>query len=340
MEKYKHTILIVDDAPDNLEILDGVLNEDYYIKVARSGKIALKIAEQTCPDLILLDIMMPEMDGYEVCKRLKCNPITKKIPIIFVSARNEVINEARGLEIGAVDYITKPINASIVLSRVRTHIALYNQKRELELQVLEKTRELIDTRVEIIRRLGIAAEFKDNVTGMHIYRVSHYCKTIALKYGFPESEANLLLDISPMHDIGKIGISDNLLLKPGKLTEEEFEIIKTHTLIGARIIGEHSSELLKTAKVIALEHHERWDGTGYPNGLKGEEINIFARITAVADVFDALTSKRPYKDAWTIHEASDYLKSQAGKHFDPNIITAFFFGLEDILKIKEKYSEE
>lgn len=338
MEK-KQTVLIVDDTPDSIEILEGVLNEDYYIKAAKNGKMAIKIAELTCPDIILLDIMMPDMDGYEVCKRLKNNPITKAIPVIFISARGDAINEARGFEIGAVDYITKPISASIVLSRVKTHLALYNQNRALEIQVAEKTKELTETRIEIIRRLGMAAEYRDNETGMHIYRVSEFCRIIALNYGFPENEADLLLNVSPMHDIGKIGISDTILKKPDKLSKEEFDIVKQHTNIGASIIGDHNSELLRTARIVALEHHEKWNGSGYPNGLAGDDINIFARITAVADVFDALTSKRPYKEAWKVEDALDYIRTESGKHFDPKVVDAFFKGLDCILLIKEKYFE-
>ncbi len=335
----KQTVLIVDDTPDSIEILEGVLNDNYSIKAARNGKMALKIAEKTTPDIILLDIMMPEMDGYEVCKRLKSNPITKAIPVIFISAKGDAINEARGLEIGAVDYITKPISASIVLSRVKTHLALYNQNRALEIQVAEKTKELTETRIEIIRRLGMAAEFRDNETGMHIYRVSEFCKMIALNYGFPEAEAELLLNIAPMHDIGKLGVQDSILQKPGRLTPEEFEVVKQHTIIGAKIIGDHKSDLLKTARIVALEHHEKWDGTGYPYGKSGEDINIFARITAVADVFDALTSKRPYKEAWSIEDALEHIKNQSGKHFDPKVVDAFFKGIREVYQIKERYSE-
>jgi putative two-component system response regulator len=332
MEK-KQTVLIVDDTPDSIEILEGVLNETYHIKVAKSGEMALRIAEKTSPDIILLDIVMPHMDGYEVCKRLKSNPITKGIPIIFVSAKGDAFNEARGLEIGAVDYITKPISASIVLSRVKTHLSLYSQSKALEFQVAEKTKELTETRIEIIRRLGMAAEF------MHIYRVSEFCKTIALNYGFPENEAELLLNVSPMHDIGKLGVPDSILQKPGKLTEDEFEVVKKHTIIGATIIGDHESDLLRTAKMVALEHHERWDGKGYPRGLVGIETNIFARITALADVFDALTSKRPYKEAWKTEDALDYIRQESGKHFDPKVVEAFFNGVDRIYEIQDRYKE-
>ncbi len=336
MEK-RHTVLIVDDTPDSIEILEGVLNDSYSIKAARSGKMALKIAEKTLPDIILLDIVMPEMDGYEVCRRLKSNPLTKAIPIIFISAKDDAVNEARGLEVGAVDYITKPISAAIVLSRVKTHLALYDQTRALEIQVAEATKEIMETRVEIIRRLGIAAEFRNNETGMHIYRVSEFCREIARSYGFPEREADLLLNVSPMHDIGKLGIPDAILQKPGKLTAEEFEQVKQHTVMGAQIIGDHASEMLQTARIVALEHHEKWDGSGYPYGLAGENINIYARVTAVADVFDALTSRRPYKEAWPVEEAFAYIQQEAGRHFDPAVAAAFLTSREAVYQIKGKY---
>lgn len=336
MEK-RHTVLIVDDTPDSIEILEGVLNDSYSIKAAKSGSMALKIAEKTLPDIILLDIVMPEMDGYEVCRRLKRNPLTKAIPIIFISAKDDAVNEARGLEVGAVDYITKPISAAIVLSRVKTHLALYDQTRALEIQVAEATKEIMETRVEIIRRLGIAAEFRNNETGMHIYRVSEFCREIARSYGFPEREADLLLNVSPMHDIGKLGIPDAILQKPGKLTAEEFEQVKQHTVMGAQIIGDHVSEMLQTARIVALEHHEKWDGSGYPYGLAGENINIYARVTAVADVFDALTSRRPYKEAWPIEEAFAYIQQEAGHHFDPAVAAAFFNSREAVYRIKGKY---
>lgn len=340
MNNKNQTILIVDDTIENIQILDDVLNKYYDIKVAKNGKTAIKVAEKFVPDLILLDIMMPEISGYEVCEKLKANIKTRKIPIIFISTKNHIVDEAKGFELGAVDYISKPVSEAIVLSRVRTHLALYNQNKELEKLVEIKTKELTETRYEIIKRLGIAAEYKDNETGMHIYRVSNYCKIIALNYGLSEEDADLIFNVSSMHDIGKIGIPDNILLKPGKLTKEEFEIVKEHTNIGSRIIGEQNSELLKIAKIVAKEHHEKWDGTGYPDKLKKEEINIFARITAVADVFDALTSHRPYKEAWSIDKALELIKNESGKHFDPKVVRAFFMGIDQILLTKEVYPED
>lgn len=336
----KQTVLVVDDTPENIDILDGILNTEYNVKVAINGMMALKIAEKILPDIILLDIMMPGIDGYEVCKKLKENPLTRKIPVIFVTARDQVIDEENGFKAGAVDFIIKPVSASIVKARVRTHLDLYDQKKILEMLVFEKTKEVLDTRLEIIKILGRAAEHRDNETGFHLVRMSNYCKIIARNYGFPESESELLKEASILHDIGKIGIPDNILQKPGILTEEEWTIIRNHTFMGANIIGEHNSQLMKIARAIALEHHERWDGMGYPRGLKGEDISIYARITAIADVFDALTVKRPYKEAWPVEKAVSFINSEAGKQFDPRVIHAFNSNLEELLRIRELYLDD
>jgi putative two-component system response regulator len=336
----KHVVLIVDDISDNVEILDEILNHKYIVKIAKNGERALEIAQKIKPDIILLDIIMPKMDGYEVCRRLKMNPDTSKIQVIFVTAKGEDIDEANGFEIGAVDFITKPIKEAIVLARVKTHIALYNQNMELERKVLERTRELAETRFEIIKRLAIAAEYKDIDTGMHIFRIGNYCKIIGLNYGLNESDADLLREVSSMHDVGKIGIPDSILQKPGKLDGFEFETVKTHCDIGVKIIGEHDSVLLKMAKIIAKEHHEKWNGTGYPDKLSGVDIHLFARIVAVADVFDALTTKRPYKEPWPLKDAIQLIRSEAGKHFDPAIVNAFDKGIADIIRIKEAWCKE
>ena len=298
-----YSILVVDDTIENLDILSILFKDDYDVKVATNGHLAIKIAKSSPPDIILLDIMMPEMNGYEVCLNLKSDPLTKKIPIIFITAKDQDIDEVNGFALGAVDYITKPISPLVTKARVRTHLALNNQKKELEKSVKEKTKELYETRLEIIRKLSMAAEFKDYATGKHIERVSRFSYVIGKIYGLDENQCDLLMCAAPMHDIGKIGIPDYILKKPAKLTTEEFDIIKTHTEIGGTIIGTSDDELLKTAKIIALQHHEKWDGEGYPRGLKGEDISIYARITAIADVFDALTNIRPYKDAW-INEKS------------------------------------
>jgi putative two-component system response regulator len=337
----KQCILVVDDSPENIDLLSEVLRDDYRIRIATSGEKALKIVySDEPPDLILLDIMMPGLSGLEICRRLKANPDRRRIPIIFVTAMTSTEDEQRGLETGAVDYITKPISPPIVKARVRTHLALYDQSRELERMVRQRTHELLTTRQQIIRRLGRAAEFKDNETGNHVLRMSHYARIIAIAHGLGEEAANIIFNTAPMHDIGKIGIPDAILLKPGKLDAAEWDIMHQHPIMGAEIIGKHDNELLETSRVIALTHHEKWDGSGYPQNLKGEEIPLEGRIVAIADVFDALVSVRPYKGAVPVEDALDYLYGQSGQHFDPRLIEAFRQALPEILRIKEIYADE
>lgn len=337
----KQTILVVDDVPENIEILDGILRSQYKVKAALSGEKALKIAMQAdVPDLILLDVMMPDMNGYEVCKQLKEQSHTRNIPVIFVTAMGQIEDEARGFELGAVDYITKPISPAVVRARVRTHLALYDQHRLLEQRVQERTRELQATRLEIIRRLGRAAEYKDNETGLHVIRMSHYCRLIAQTSGMNAEDVELLFNAAPMHDVGKIGIPDHILRKPGKLNPDEWEIMKKHAEIGARIIGKHSSELLETARILALTHHEKWNGHGYPSRLRAEDIPITGRIVAIADVFDALTSVRPYKAAWPVEKAVALIRDERGEHFDPTLVDCFLAVLPEISKVKVEYAED
>lgn len=335
----KASVLVVDDTPANIDILVGILGDSYALKVAIDGPRALAIARKTPPDIILLDVMMPGMSGYEVCEQLKQDPMTAHIPVIFVTALSEVTDEARGFELGAVDYITKPVSAPLVQARVKTHLALYDQKRLLEQQVRERTAELENTRFEIIRRLGRAAEYKDNETGLHVVRMSHYARLLAKQAGLPEAFCELLYNAAPMHDIGKIGTPDAVLKKPGKLDEEEWLIMREHAAIGAEIIGEHSDPLLTMARTIALTHHERWDGSGYPNGLVGEAIPLEGRLVAIADVFDALTSVRPYKTAWTTAQAMGMLKQQSGSHFDPDLVGHFEAILPEVERIRASYLE-
>jgi len=336
----KQTILVVDDAPENIDVLTGILSHDYKIKAAINGNKALKISLSSPPDLILLDIMMPGMDGYEVCRKLKEDPRTKNIPVIFVTAKGEVTDEMHGFELGAVDYIVKPVSPPIVLARTKAQLALYDQSRVLELKVKQRTAELDDSRSEIIHRLGRAAEFKDNETGMHVIRMSNYSRIIAKEIGMNDTDADVLLNAAPMHDIGKIGIPDNVLLKPGKLDQDEWTLMMKHPEFGATIIGEHeNSELLNMARVVALTHHEKWNGKGYPNGLAGEEIPLVGRIVAIADVFDALTTERPYKDAWPVEKAVKLIEEESGQHFDPKLVVAFVKCLPEILQTKEKYAE-
>lgn len=320
-------LLVVDDEPTNLQVLRHVLQDDYRLLFAKDGQRALELAEKERPDLILLDVMMPGMTGHEVCQALKADPNLAAIPVIFVTALGDVDDEARGFELGAVDYITKPVTPPLVRARVRTHLSL------VHLDELQKTR------LQVVQRLGMAAEYKDNETGLHVIRMSHYSYVLALAAGFSASQADELLNAAPMHDVGKIGIPDHVLRKAGKLDEEEWAIMQQHVEIGARIIGEHDSGLLKTARIIALSHHEKWDGSGYPYGLKGEEIPIEGRIVAIADVYDALTSERPYKKAWTVEQALDKLREQSGRHFDPHLVALFIEHMPEILEIQKRWAE-
>ena len=340
MDRTPATVLVVDDTPMNIDILREALAPAYRVKVATSGVRALEIAAQPDrPDLILLDIMMPGMDGYEVLTRLKDDPFTRNIPVLFVTAKDDPEDELRGFALGCADFITKPISAPRVQARVHTHLALHDQSRALEAQVQARTLELEATRLEIIQRLGRAAEFRDNETGMHVIRMSQVSKLIALELGLPEAEAELLRQAAPMHDIGKIGIPDRVLLKPGKLDAEEWAIMRRHPEIGAGIIGAHPAPLLKLAAQVAFTHHERWDGTGYPRGLAGEAVPRAARIVAVADVFDALTSVRPYKEAWALATAVAHIQAGSGLHFEPRVVEAFQACLPQIEAVRAEFKD-
>ncbi|PJZ76572.1 HD domain-containing phosphohydrolase [Leptospira neocaledonica] len=320
-------ILVVDDEAANLQVLKQILQEDYRLFFAKDGLKAIELAISEKPNLILLDVMMPGMTGHETCKKLRNEATTSRIPVIFVTAMAEEEDEADGFEAGAVDYITKPVSPAIVKARVKTHLSLvWND-------------ELKETRLQIIQRLGLAAEYKDNETGLHVIRMSHYSQTLARALGYSQDTADKILHASPMHDIGKIGIPDSILQKPGKLDPEEWEIMKTHPSIGAEIIGDHDSLLLQMAKSIALNHHEKWDGSGYPNGIKGDAIPVEARIVTIADVFDALTTERPYKKAWSIEDAVNHIRKGAGSHFDPGLVPVFLNLMPDLLEIRERWAE-
>lgn len=336
----RQTILVADDTPENIDLLSALLRQDYRVKVATSGEKALAIVNSTePPDLILLDIMMPGMNGYEVCRRIKANPDRRGIPIIFVTAMTSIEDERLGLEVGAVDYITKPISPPIVAARVRTHLALYDQTRVLEDRVRARTAELFASRQQIIRRLGRAAEFRDNETGNHVIRMSYYARLIAQAIGLGPEATELLFNTASMHDIGKIGIPDAVLLKPGPLSKAEWAVMRQHPEIGAEIIGEHDDELLQTARTIALTHHERFDGSGYPRGLIGEDIPLFGRIVAIADVFDALMTARPYKPAMPIDETLQVMGRNTGLHFDPALMEVLPSVLPDMLRINATYAD-
>ena len=338
----KPTVLVIDDTPSNLDVLTGILKDAYQVKVAINGHIGIKIAKTIPqPDLILLDIMMPDIDGFEVCRQLKSQPNTAHIPIIFVTAKIDPEDEVKGLSLGAVDYITKPITPEIARQRVKTHLSLYDQKRALYEQVQEKTEEIKLGLLETIKILGRAAEFKDNETGMHVLRMSHYCYVLAIAAGMPREDAETLRDAAPMHDIGKIGIPDAILLKPGKLDDQEWNVMRQHVEFGIEILGNHSnSKLMKTAVQVAQYHHEKWDGTGYPNQVSGEDIPLVGRIAAVADVFDALTANRPYKQAWSLEDTLALFEREKGKHFDPMVVDLLIQNLDQILSIKEQFKDE
>ena len=327
VEQRRPSVLIVDDEPANLQVLRSILQDSYQLQFARDGEKALELAHRSRPDLILLDVMMPNMSGLEVCRALKVSAETSAIPVIFVTALADTSDEASGLEAGAVDYITKPVSPAIVRARVKTHLSLV------------RTEELERTRLQIIQTLGKAAEYKDNETGMHVVRMSYFARELALAAGYPEAFADMLLSAAPMHDIGKIGIPDAVLRKPGKLDAEEWAVMRTHAEIGAQILEGSQGELLQMAARIARCHHEKWNGGGYPDGLAGEAIPLEARIVAIADVFDALTSVRPYKNAWPFEEAMQLIREESGQHFDPVLVEHFLSLSEKIKDIQKRWAD-
>ncbi|MBV6325367.1 HD-GYP domain-containing protein [Duganella violaceipulchra] len=320
-------ILAVDDEASNLQLLRHILQDQYRLLFAKDGPRALELARQERPQLILLDVMMPGMTGYEVCLQLKDDQATAAIPVIFVTALSDASDEVVGFEAGAVDYITKPVSPPIVRARVRTHLSLV------------RVDELARTRLEIVQRLGLAAEYKDNETGLHVIRMSHYSRILGRAAGMSEAEADDLLHAAPMHDVGKIGIPDNILQKPGPLETAEWKVMQTHAAIGGDIIGQHPGGMLAMAHQVAMTHHEKWDGSGYPNGLAGEQIPLVGRIVAIADVFDALTSARPYKPEWPLPQAVEYLEQQRGKHFDAELVDLFLTQMPALLEIKQRWAE-
>lgn len=338
----QHHILVVDDIEQNYLILQVILGKDYQLSWASSGLKALDMLKrgESKPDLILLDVMMPQLNGFETCQRLKESYITRNIPVIFMTALGEVRDEECGFEVGAVDYIVRPVNPGIVRARVKTHLALYDQQRELQRLVNERTEEIRHTQEVVIECLGRAAEYKDNETGRHVVRMSWYAYILAKAVGMDEQDAETLRQAAPMHDIGKIRIPDEILKCKGRLSADQMSLMKEHASYGAQLIGDHDSDLLKMAKTVALSHHEKWDGTGYPNGSQGDEIPLISRIVTIADVFDALTSRRPYKDAWSIDDAICYIEDKAGKDFDPELAPLVRESLPQIMQIYQQYADE
>ena len=357
----KPTVLVVDDTPDNLSLMSALLKDHYRVKVANSGERALRVVRgEAPPDLILLDIMMPGMSGYDVCQELKADPATRNIPIIFLTAMTGVEDEKKGLELGGADYITKPISPPIVMARVKTQLQmkaaadfLRDQNVFLEQEVVKRTREVMAIQDVTILAMASLAETRDSDTGNHIRRTQHYVKVLARQlqnhprfaHYLTDRNIELLFKSAPLHDIGKVGIPDRILLKPGRFEPHEFEIMKTHTTLGREAI-EHAEralgtqvEFLATAKEIAYAHQEKWDGSGYPLGIGGDDIPISARLMAVADVYDALISRRVYKEGMPHEQAVGIIADGRGSHFDPDIVDAFMAVREDFLAIARRFAD-
>jgi putative two-component system response regulator len=333
-------ILIVDDEPAIVRLLATILSSRGFssIKSVSDSREVIQLYQEFKPDLIILDLQMPYLNGFQIMEQLKQLNPDCFLPILVLSGQSERSTRLRALESGARDFLGKPVDQAEVMCRICNmlemwllHKDLHEQKKLLEEKVRERTKELRDSQLEIIHRLGRAAEYRDDDTGQHIVRMSRICERIAREAGMSEEECEIILNASPMHDIGKIGISDRILLKPGKLTDAEWEIIKTHTTIGAELLSGGRSEMIRIACKIALTHHEKWDGSGYPFGLKGEDIPLAGRICAIADVFDALISPRPYKKAWPIDEALQKIKEESGKHFDPQLVPIFLRIINEVL---------
>lgn len=357
---HKQTILVVDDTPDNLFLVSNLLKDLYSVKVANSGEKALKYLSETSllPDLILLDIMMPVLSGYDVIKKIKENPHLNNIPVVFLTAKSSIQDEKMGLEFGASDYITKPIYPPILLARVKTQLEnkaaadfLKDHNEFLEKEIQKRTREIVAIQDVTIFAMASLAETRDNETGNHIRRTSNYVRVLAKKLQthpkfkeyLTDEMINTLYKSAPLHDIWKIGIPDHILLKPGKLTPEEFEVMKTHTTLGKEAIEHAENQLgfqvdfLKTAKEIAYSHQEKYDGSGYPLGLKADEIPISARLMTVADVYDALISKRVYKESFDLNLAIEIMKDGRGTHFDPDMLDAFLEVKDEFEKIANSF---
>ncbi len=357
----KPMILVVDDTPENLMLMATLLRDRYRVRVASSGAKALMLAAaEVAPDLILLDIMMPEMDGYEVCRRLKDNPATAEIPVIFLTARTEVQDEEAGLKLGAVDFISKPISPAIVMARIETHLRLKassdflrDRAGFLEQEVNRRARDVIAIQDATVMSMASLAETRDVDTGHHIRRTQHFVRILAEKLSQCEGFADiltpdfitLLFRLAPLHDIGKVGIPDHILMKPGPLTSDEFSIMKTHTTLGASVL-EFSEKLLAEpipffihAKELTRSHHERWDGKGYPDGLSGTAIPLSARLMAVADVYDALSARRVYKAPFPPEKTLQIMREGRGTQFDPQITDIFFQSYDDIHEIAAHWGD-
>lgn len=364
MEKGKARILIVDDSKLERKLMAAYLTpHQYEVWEAPNGEMAQQIIEAYSPDLIILDLILEDKSGLEICRELKQREETRLIPIVMVTAYGDKQSRIEGLEAGADDFLIKPVDRGELVARVKSLLKVkayheYARKKDyyknLEIAVKEKTaqleaalqqlqeanRHLTDAYLDTLYRLSIAAEYRDEDSSGHIKRISHYSAAIARKMGLSNDLVQKIYRASPLHDIGKIGIPDHVLLKPGKLNAEEWEVMRTHPLIGARILGGSDNELLQMAEQIAVSHHEKFDGSGYPYGLKGEEIPLAGRIVALADVFDALTSKRVYKPIYSNDVALSIIRDSVGTHFDPEVADAFFKDLDGIFAIQEAFKDE
>ncbi len=347
-QKSNARILIVDDQKLHALFLKEVLGQAGYKNVSylTDPFKVFPAVHELRPDLIILDILMPHLDGFQVMEKLHDFRVGHYLPILALSAEKSSEVRLRALQSGANDFINKPYENLEILIRIQNmiemrnlHMVVEDQNKILEAKVQERTKELSDSHLEIIRRLAQAAEFRDNDTGLHIIRMSQYCAKFGETLGLNDSECDLLLHASPLHDVGKIGIPDSILLKPGPLTVPEYEIMKTHTTIGAKLLSGSNSPTMKMAQTIALTHHEKWDGSGYPRQLKGDAIPVIGQIAGLCDVFDALTSERPYKKAWTPEEALKELVNQKGKHFNPVFVDRFIEVFAEIEAVRNRSSE-
>lgn len=361
MLNSKETVLIVDDIPQNISLMVELLQGSFHLLVANSGKRALEIlASEKVPDLVLLDVMMPGMDGYEVIRIMKSHAHSRDIPVIFVTAKTDVVDETRGLALGAVDYIAKPVNPDLLLARINVHLrvhaaetALRKRALDLEDEVQQRTSENRIFQDVVIRAMASLAETRDNETGNHIIRTQNYVRLLASHWSrcsyrredLSDDYIRQLYVCAPLHDIGKVGIPDEILLKPGKLTAEEFEIMKSHTTVGYEAIvraeraSGRSFDFLEPAKEIALYHQEKWDGSGYPYGLKGDAIPLSARLMAIADVYDALISVRVYKQAYSHEQSLQIMSEGKGRHFDPLLFDCFMELADEFREIAQRYAD-
>jgi len=343
-----HQVLIVDDTEINLILFEALIKklEGAVSKTFVSSPDGLAWAQANDPDLIIVDYMMPVLDGIEFIQRLRETPGKEGVPILMITANDQKQVRYRALDVGATDFLTKPVDKIEFLARAANMLALSDVRKKLANkaawlaeEVHKATAEIVQRERETVIRLSKAAEYRDPETGAHILRMAHYSELIAKSLGLSVADQVLLLEAAPMHDIGKVGIADGILLKPGRLTPEEMEIMKQHALIGYEILKGSSSKVLQAGADIAFAHHEKFDGTGYPNGLQGNGIPIFSRIVAVADVFDALTSERPYKKAWSLEQAAEHLKANAGTHFDPVCVHAFFEQWGSVLEVRQRFTD-